>query len=82
MAQGAPVVTSLGTSTEEIAGDAALLVDPGDPDAIADAVRRVLDDEPLARKLSEAGRTRAAEFTWAKTAAGLKEMYRELRGAA
>jgi glycosyltransferase involved in cell wall biosynthesis len=82
MAQGAPVVTSLGTSTEEIAGDAALLVDPSDAGAIADAIRRVLDDEPLARKLSESGRTRAAEFTWARTAAGLKDMYVELRGAA
>jgi glycosyltransferase involved in cell wall biosynthesis len=82
MAQGAPVVTSLGTSTEEIAGDSALLVDPADVGAIADAVQRVLDDEPLARKLSESGRTRAAEFTWAKTGAGLKQIYQELRGAA
>jgi glycosyltransferase involved in cell wall biosynthesis len=58
------------------------LVDPRDPTAIADAVQNVLDDEPLARKLSESGRARAAEFTWAKTAAGLGEIYRELRGAA
>jgi glycosyltransferase involved in cell wall biosynthesis len=82
MAQGAPVVTSLGTSTEELAGDSALLVDPTDPAAIAEGVRSILEDEPLARKLSESGRARAAEFTWAKTAAGLKEIYRGLGGAA
>ncbi|MGH2806437.1 MAG: glycosyltransferase family 4 protein [Actinomycetota bacterium] len=82
MAQGAPVVTSTGTSTEEIAGDAALLVDPKDPAAIADAIRRLLSDEPLARKLSDAGRARAAEFTWDRTAIGLRDVYRGLKGMA
>ena len=64
----------------EIAGDAAILVDPKDPSAIAEAVGRVLSDEPLARKLSEAGRSRAATYTWAATGAGLKQIYREARG--
>ena len=44
MAQGAPVVTSAGTATAEVAGEAAVLVDPLDADAIAGAIERVLDD--------------------------------------
>src|SRR6185503_11613092 len=64
MAQGAPVVTSAGTSTEEVAGDAALLVDPLDVNALAEAIERVLDDRELASTLGEKGRLRAATFTW------------------
>jgi glycosyltransferase involved in cell wall biosynthesis len=78
MVQGTPVVTSSGTSTEEIAGGAAVLVDPRDTDSIADGIRRVLDDEALARKLSEAGPARAARFTWERTADELMNAYREV----
>jgi glycosyltransferase involved in cell wall biosynthesis len=82
MAQGAPVVTSSGTSTEELAGDAALLVDPNDVDAIADALARVLDDRALAAELSERGRRRAAAFTWDRVADLTVDVYREaLAGA-
>ena len=62
MAQGTPVVTSSGTSTEEIAGDAGLVVDPLDVDAIAGALDRVLRDPELAQRLGEAGRARAADL--------------------
>lgn len=68
MAQGTPVVTSRGTSTEEVAGDAALLVDPRDPDAIAGALALVLDDHDLAMRLAAAGLVRAGELTWERTA--------------
>jgi glycosyltransferase involved in cell wall biosynthesis len=78
MAQGTPVITSRGTSTEELAGDAALLVDPTDVDQIAAAIADVLQDESLARKLSEAGRARVKGYSWASTARGLQDMYREL----
>jgi glycosyltransferase involved in cell wall biosynthesis len=78
MAQGTPVVTSSGTSTEEIAGGAAVLVDPRDADSIADGIRSVLDDDSLARKLSEAGPHRAARFTWERTAQELVKIYREV----
>jgi glycosyltransferase involved in cell wall biosynthesis len=78
MAQGTPVVTSSGTSTEEIAGGAAVLVDPRDTDSIADGIRSVLNDESLARKLSEAGPHRAARFTWERTAEELVKIYREV----
>ncbi len=67
MAQGTPTITSKGTSTEEVAGDAALLVDPHDIDAIAAAIERVLDDPSLAGHLRAAGPKRAATFTWART---------------
>lgn len=68
MAQGAPVVTSAGTATEEAAGGAALLVDPLDPEAIGDALLRVLGDAELAADLARRGRERAAACTWARTA--------------
>ncbi len=80
MAQGTPVVTSSGTSTEEIAGDAGLVVDPLDVDAIAGALDRVLRDPELARSLGEAGRARAATYTWERTAALTEEAYAEVAG--
>ena len=78
MAQGTPVVTSLGTSTEEVAGDVAVLVDPRDPMSIASGVERILNDEPLAAKLAEAGPARAAEFTWERTARSVADAYLEV----
>lgn len=77
MAQSTPVVTSRGTSTEEISGDAALLVDPRDPATIAEALQRMLDDEALRDRLGAAGAKRAEAFTWERTAQGLADVYRE-----
>ncbi len=68
MARGVPVVTSDRSSLPEVAGDAALLVDPDDDAAIAEAVRRVLEDDELRARLSAAGRAQAATFSWARTA--------------
>lgn len=68
MAQGTPVVTSSGTATEEVAGDAAVLVDPTDPESIANGLRTVLNDAHLRARLAAAGPARAAEFTWERTA--------------
>jgi glycosyltransferase involved in cell wall biosynthesis len=68
MACGTPVVTSNTSSLPEVAGDAALLVDPCDVDAIAAALRRVLTDPGLAEELRARGPARAAEFTWERTA--------------
>jgi glycosyltransferase involved in cell wall biosynthesis len=78
MTQGTPVVTARGTSTEEIAGDAALLVDPRDPDSIAGGLARVLDDAGLAGDLSERGLARAACFTWYRCAELVRAAYREV----
>jgi len=68
MAQGTPVITSRGTSTEEVAGDAALLVDPLEVGSITDALTRILDDDELANALRGAGRERAATFSWDRCA--------------
>ncbi len=68
MACGAPVVTSDLSSLPEVAGDAALLVDPRDPAALGAALARLLADPAERSRLSAAGRARAATFTWERTA--------------
>ncbi len=80
MAQGTPVVTSAGTATEEVAGGAAVLVDPRDPDAIAAGVRSILDDASLAGRLAAAGPRRARERTWKATAAGYAAAFDDVLG--
>lgn len=70
LAQGAPVVTSTGTATEElVAGGAGIAVDPYDSDAIAGAIASVLDDFDYSEQLRVAALARAAEYTWEHTAA-------------
>jgi glycosyltransferase involved in cell wall biosynthesis len=68
MAAGAPVVTSSVSSLPEVAGDAALLVDPTDTNAIASALTRLLSDPTLADDLRARSRARAAQFSWERTA--------------
>ncbi len=77
-AQGTPVVTSAGTSTAELVGEAGLVVDPTDADALADALRRVVTDEALHSRLAAAAPLRAAEFTWDRTVDLTIAAYREL----
>ncbi|HRQ37281.1 MAG TPA: glycosyltransferase family 1 protein [Chloroflexota bacterium] len=64
MACGTPIITSSVNGLMEIAGDAAVFVDPADAAAIAEAMRRVLADSELQASLSAAGLTRATQFTW------------------
>jgi glycosyltransferase involved in cell wall biosynthesis len=68
MARGVPVACSNRASLPEVAGDAALLFDPADPGAIADALERLLGDPIEAERLRAAGRARAARFTWERAA--------------
>ncbi|HUO85979.1 MAG TPA: glycosyltransferase family 1 protein [Thermoanaerobaculia bacterium] len=77
MACGVPVVTSDVSSLPEIAGDAALLVDPRDASALARALRRLIDEPALAADLAARGRIRAAEFSWERTAAAMEDVFRE-----
>lgn len=77
MAQGTPVVTSLGTSTEELGRDAAVLVNPNSAESIMEGMRRIIESPSLAGELSEAGVKRAAEYPWSRTAEGIVETYRE-----
>jgi glycosyltransferase involved in cell wall biosynthesis len=80
MGHGAPVVTSATTSTAEVAGDAALLVDPLDVDAIAGAIGQLLADHDQAARLGAAARARAATFTWARTAGDVVAAYQAALG--
>lgn len=81
MAHGTPVVTSTGTSTEELVADGAgLAVSPTDGDAIAEAISRTLADEALAGRLAAAGRARAAEYTWERSAALVEQAYADAAG--
>ena len=81
MACGTPVVTSNCSSLPEVAGDAALLVDPYDTEAIAEAARRLLDDEALRQALRARGIERAKLFPWSRTARDTLQVYREVAGA-
>jgi glycosyltransferase involved in cell wall biosynthesis len=78
MASGTPVVTSTGGSLPEVAGNAALVVDPIDTDAIAAAILRIADDPVLARSLRTQGIERAAQFTWDRSAEIHAAVYRDL----
>jgi len=78
MASGTPVVTSNVSSLPEVAGDAAVLVDPYDPQAIADGIHRVLTDEGLRRDLRRKGLARAHQFSWEQSARRVREIYGEV----
>ncbi|MGZ4124179.1 MAG: glycosyltransferase family 4 protein [Actinomycetota bacterium] len=76
MAVGTPVVTSSVSSLPEIADGAAVLVEPDDPRALADAIGRVVDDESFRARLRDEGLARAARFTWDETARRTAEVLR------
>ncbi len=77
MACGCPVVTSNSGSMAELAGDAAVLVDPLDEDSIADGMERVLHDRSLHQSLIVRGRQRAKDYTWKRSAARTLEILEE-----
>ena len=77
MAQGAPVVTSSGTATEELVEGIGAAVDPTDPGAIAAALSAVLDDPAEADRRRAAGRARATGLTWTTTAAVMMDIVHE-----
>ncbi|WP_337288944.1 glycosyltransferase family 1 protein [Candidatus Methylomirabilis sp.] len=68
MAADCPVLCSKVASLPEVAGDAALFFDPHDPEAIADAMNRILTDAELRQELVRAGRERSRQFSWERTA--------------
>jgi glycosyltransferase involved in cell wall biosynthesis len=74
MAYGVPVVTSRGTSAEEVAGPAAILIDPTDVRSIASGIDAACMQ---AAALVEAGRERAANFSWEACAQNMSAMYHE-----
>ncbi len=76
MACGAPVICSNQSSLPEVVGEAALLFDPTQPDAIAAACARVLRDEALRARLRAHSLHRASQFDWRKTARLTMDVYR------
>jgi glycosyltransferase involved in cell wall biosynthesis len=78
MAAGVPTIASNRSAMPEVAGDAALLVDPEDTEALADGLRRLAEDEDLRRDLTDKGRARAKLFTWEKAVRETWDVYREL----
>jgi glycosyltransferase involved in cell wall biosynthesis len=81
MTAGVPVVATAAGAVPEIVGDGAVLVPPGDTDALAAALVCVLDDGDARAGLVDKGRCRAAQFTWEACAAGLAELYADAAGA-
>jgi phosphatidyl-myo-inositol alpha-mannosyltransferase len=84
MAAGLPVVASRIPGFDEVVRDGTdgILVPPNDPRALADAAERVLTDPALAGRLAEAGRARAAEFSWDRVADRLETVYRQVASVA
>lgn len=77
LACGVPTIISNTSAIPEVAGSAAILVDPTDVHGIADALRRALQDAELCRSLSEAALLQASKFSWRKTSAETLVVYRE-----
>jgi glycosyltransferase involved in cell wall biosynthesis len=83
MACGTPVVTSQTSSLPEVVGAAAILVDPLDTEALAQAIVRVFTDAPLARDLRARGPRQASRFSWDKTGRAVQSvLHRVLAGTA
>lgn len=80
-AAGTPVIASNTTSVPEVAGDAALLVDPSDSSSIAAAMLRLVGDAALAGQLRERGVRRARAYTWDRTAAMTHAVYQQVLSA-
>jgi len=78
MASGAPVICGNRCAMPEVAGGAALCIDPMDIEQIADAMERVTGDAALAQSLRERGIERAKLFSWARTAQEMLALYQEL----
>ncbi len=80
MAAGLPVICTRGSALEEVAGDAAMLVDPGDASGLARAIERLLDDPAAAEALRRRGLERSQLFDWHDTAARTLAFYRKVLG--
>ncbi len=80
MAAGTPVITSYISSMPEVAGDAAILVNPYSTDDLVKAILQIVQDERLRKTLTEKGRIRAQQFSWEKTAQQVSEVYQEILG--
>ena len=80
MAHGLPVVTSDRSALREVAGDAALLVNPEDVDSIRNALHELVENEELRTDYAQRGLQRAEQFRWSTTLAATHQLYCELAG--
>ena len=80
MACGTPVICSNAASLPEVAGDAALLIDPTDASTLTEALQCILDDRALRAQLSARGLEQAARFSWPQAAAKTLAVYRQVVG--
>jgi len=80
MWHGCPVITSHNGAMAEVAGEAALLVDPARAEDIAEAMGRLLDDDTLSAELAERGRRHARTFTWDRCAEQTAAVYAGVLG--
>jgi glycosyltransferase involved in cell wall biosynthesis len=78
MAAGAPVIASNSSALPEVAGDAALLVDPEDTEALATALRSVIENKSLRNELCSRGSQRIGVFTWENAVRKTWDVYREV----
>jgi len=78
MACGTPVISSNSSSLPEVVGQAGLLINPTDTQALHQAMRRVLSDESLQQELSERGQEQALRFSWQKAVDEHVAIYRQL----
>ncbi len=78
MASGTPVVASNVSSLPEVVGDAGVLVNPYDPQAIADGVVNVLEDDALRHDLTARGLKRARTFSWAESVRQIRQIYQDV----
>lgn len=78
MACGTPVITSNTSSLPEVAGDAALLVDPHDISAIAQAITEMIENEPLREDLRHKGYAQVQRYTWSQAARKMLAIYQQL----
>lgn len=78
MACGTPVITSKCSSLPEVAGDAAVLADPCNPEELAAAMEQILTDSALRKSCISRGLERVKRFTWEKAADGIYGIYKEL----
>jgi glycosyltransferase involved in cell wall biosynthesis len=79
MASGTPVLASATGSIQEVVGDAGLLIDPHDHEALAEGLERILTDQPLRDACISAGIKRARHFTWTSCVDRTIALYRELQ---
>jgi glycosyltransferase involved in cell wall biosynthesis len=78
MACGCPVIASNSSSLPEVVGDAGVLVEPNNVEALSEAIFKILHDGDLRRVLKEKGVERAAQFTWERTAKATRDLYGSL----